>query len=56
MVGKGVQCRASTSNIGQAWSHELMCFTIGISTWDLSEAKWLRRGDFEAGEGTTEWL
>lgn len=56
MVGKSVQCGASTSNVGRAWGHELMCFTKGIVTWDLSETKFLRRGDVEAGKGTSEWL
>lgn len=56
MVGKGVQCGASTSNIGRAWGLELVCFTKGIITRDLAEAEFLRRGHVETRKGTSEWL
>ena len=56
MVGKGVQCGASTSNIGRSWGLELVCFTESIITWDLAEAEFLRRGNIEAGKSTSEGL
>ena len=56
MVGKGVQCGASTSNIGRAWGRELVCFTKGIITRDFAEAEFLRRGNIDAGKSTSEGL
>lgn len=53
MVGKSVQCGASTSNIGRSWGLEFVSFTESINiTRDLAEAEFLRCGNIEAGKGS----